>query len=259
MTGRRYWLAKLTNLGLVAAFLLLSAFAFGERPVILFLAGDSTMAEKQPDKRPETGWGEALQQYFTEAVKVDNRARNGRSTRTFISEGLWQAIVDSMKPGDYVFIQFGHNDESKDKTDRYTPPDDFRRNLARMVADARGKGATPVLMTPVRRRRFDKDGKLYDTHGEYPDLVKRVAAEEHVAMIDMHEESALVLTAFGPEPSRQLFLQLKPKENPNYPDGIEDNTHFSPGGAGVMAYVAVEAIKRAQLNLVKYLRPEMKH
>jgi lysophospholipase L1-like esterase len=157
-----------------------------------------------------------------------------------------------------VFIQFGHNDESKDKEDRYTPPDDFRANLTRMVADARAKGAIPVLMTPVRRRRFDKDGKLYDTHGEYPDLVKRVAADQHVVMIDMHEESALVLTAFGPEPSRRLFLQLEPKENPNYPDGIEDNTHFSPGGAGVMAYVAVEAIKRAPLDLVKYLRPEMR-
>jgi lysophospholipase L1-like esterase len=252
------WLAKLTNCLFVPGVLALAGFAVPARPVILFLAGDSTMAEKLPNKRPETGWGEALQQYFTDEVKVDNRAKNGRSTRTFISEGLWQAIVDSIKPGDYVFIQFGHNDESKDKEDRYTPPDDFRANLTRMVADARAKGATPVLMTPVRRRRFDKEGRLYDTHGEYPDLVKRVAADQHVVMIDMHEESALVLTAFGPEPSRQLFLQLEPKENPNYPDGIEDNTHFSPGGAGVMAYVAVEAIKRAPLDLVKYLRPEMR-
>jgi lysophospholipase L1-like esterase len=252
------WLAKLTNCLFVPCVLALAGFAVPARPVILFLAGDSTMAEKLPNKRPETGWGEALQQYFTDEVKVDNRAKNGRSTRTFISEGLWQAIVDSIKPGDYVFIQFGHNDESKDKEDRYTPPDDFRANLTRMVADARAKGAIPVLMTPVRRRRFDKEGRLYDTHGEYPDLVKRVAADQHVVMIDMHEESALVLTAFGPEPSRQLFLQLEPKENPNYPDGIEDNTHFSPGGAGVMAYVAVEAIKRAPLDLVKYLRPEMR-
>jgi lysophospholipase L1-like esterase len=238
--------------------LALAGFGFPARPVILFLAGDSTMAEKLPDKRPETGWGEALQQYFTDGLKVDNRARNGRSTRTFISEGLWQAIVDSIKPGDFVFIQFGHNDESKDNEDRYTPPDDFRRNLARMVADARQRGATPVLFTPVRRRRFDKDGKLYDTHGEYPDLVKRVAADQHVQLIDMHAESALVLTTFGPELSRELFLQLKPKENPNYPDGIEDNTHFSPAGAGVMAFIAVDAMKRARLDVVRYLRPEIR-
>ncbi len=250
----RNYLAKLTKSLLALAFVVVGAFLPPPRPVILFLAGDSTMAEKLAEKRPETGWGEALQQYFTEGVKVDNRARNGRSTRTFITEGLWQSITDSMRAGDFVLIQFGHNDESKDKTDRYTPPDDFRKNLTRMVADTRARGATPILLTPVRRRRFDKDGKLYDTHGEYPDLVKRVAADEHVALIDMHAESALVLEAFGPEPSRQLFLQLKPKENANYPDGIEDNTHFSPGGAGVMAFIAVEAMKRAKLDVVKYLR-----
>src|SRR6185436_18522843 len=111
-----------------------------------------------------------------------------------------QAIVDSIKPGDYVFIQFGHNDQSKDRPDRYTPPDDYRANLTRMITDAKQKGGVPVLMTPVRRRRFDKDGKLYDTAGEYPGLVKRVAAEQNVALIDMHEESALVLSTFGAEP-----------------------------------------------------------
>ena len=240
----------------IALCALVLALAYPARPITVYLAGDSTMAEKQPDKRPETGWGEALQQYFTDEVRIDNRARNGRSTRTFISEGLWQAIVDSLAPGDYVFIQFGHNDESQDKSDRYTPPEDFRRNLVRFVSDARAKGATPVLFTPVRRRRFDKDGKLYDTHGEYPDIVRRVATSERVALIDMHGESGRVLTAFGAEPSRQLFLQLKPKENPNYPAGIEDNTHFSPGGAGVMAYVAVEAMRQAHLDLVRYLRSE---
>src|SRR6185436_4636071 len=151
------------------------------------------MAQKLPTKRPETGWGEALQQYFRDdKVKVENHAQNGRSTRTFISEGRWQAIVDKLRKGDYVLIQFGHNDESKDKVDRYTPPEDYRRNLINFIKDVRAKRATPILLTPVMRRRFDKDGKFYDTHGEYPDIVRQVAAEQKVDLIDMHRLSQKV-------------------------------------------------------------------
>src|SRR5215510_10308263 len=100
-----------------------------QQPVTIHLAGDSTMAEKLPEKRPETGWGECLQSFFDEKqVLVKNYAKNGRSTRTFISEGLWATLLEQVKAGDYVLIQFGHNDESKEKVDRYTPPDDFRKN-----------------------------------------------------------------------------------------------------------------------------------
>src|SRR5918911_1653018 len=162
--------------------LLLGATAFGKEPITVYLAGDSTMAEKQPDKRPETGWGEMLQKHFDEnKVKIENHAQNGRSTKSFIAEGRWQAIVDKLKPGDYVFIQFGHNDESKDKGERYTPPDEFRKNLIRFVADVRAKKSIPVLLTPIMRRRFDKQGNFHDTHGEYPDIVRSVAAKERVA------------------------------------------------------------------------------
>ena len=112
------------------------------RPVTIFIAGDSTAAIKLPEKRPETGWGEMLPQHFDEKkVLVDDRAQNGRSTKTFISEGRWQAILDAMQPGDFVFVQFGHNDESKDKGERYTPPDDFRKNLTRFVEDVRVRRA----------------------------------------------------------------------------------------------------------------------
>src|ERR1043165_1614292 len=132
--------------------------------VTVFLAGDSTCAIKQPDKRPETGWGEMLRKYFKDVtVKIDNRALNGRSTKSFIAEGHWQRLVDDLKKGDYVFIQFGHNDESKSKGDRYATPDEFHSNLARFVSDVRGKGGNPVLLTPVSRRSFDKYGKFYDT------------------------------------------------------------------------------------------------
>ncbi|MFL6227394.1 MAG: rhamnogalacturonan acetylesterase [Pyrinomonadaceae bacterium] len=243
-------------IGTLFLFTALGATAFGKEPITVYLAGDSTMAHKLAEKRPETGWGEALPQFFDERkVVFENDAQNGRSTRTFIGENRWQAIVDKLKPGDYVLIQFGHNDESKDKVDRYTPPEDYRRNLSRFVADVRAKRATPILLTPVMRRRFNAQGALQDTHGEYPDIVRAVAAEQKVALIDMHRKSARALTEYGAEGARKLFLQLKPGENANYPQGIEDNTHFSPLGAGVMANLFVEGLREQKLALAKFLKP----
>ena len=222
--------------------------------VTVFLAGDSTCAIKQPDKRPETGWGEMLGKYFKDGtVRVDNRALNGRSTKSFIAEGHWQKILDDLKNGDYVFIQLGHNDESKSKGDRYTPPEDFQSNLIRFVAEVRSKGGNPVLLTPVMRRSF-KDGKFYDTHGEYPDLVRAVAKEQKVPLIDMHRMTESLLVKLGPDDSRRLFLQLKPGENMNYPNGVEDNTHFNPAGADEMARLVVEGIRESKIRLRKYLK-----
>ena len=237
------------------ALLLFAPAATADEPVTVFIAGDSTAANKAENKRPETGWGEQLQKHFDEKkVRIDNHAANGRSTKSFIAEGRWQALLDKVRAGDYVLIQFGHNDESKDKGDRYTPPDDFRANLTRFVAEVRAKKATPVLLTPVMRRRFDKDGKFYDTHGEYPDITRRVAAEQHVALIDMHRMSEKVLVREGPEESRKLFLQLKAGENPNYPEGVEDNTHFSPLGADIMAALAADGFREQRLGLAKFLK-----
>src|SRR5215510_7530914 len=224
--------------------LLSSAAGSAEQPITVYLAGDSTMAEKLPEKRPETGWGEALQQFFKPGkVRIENHARNGRSTRTFIEEKLWHGIIDKLTKGDFVFIEFGHNDAAKDRTDRYTPPEEYRRNLIRFVTEVREKQANPVLLTPVMRRRFDKDGKFHDSHGEYPDIVRAVAAENKVALIDMHRKSEAVLLKYGPVESTKLFLHVKAGENPNYPNGVEDNTHFSPLGADEMAKLAVEGIR----------------
>jgi lysophospholipase L1-like esterase len=195
-----------------------------------------------------------LQQYFDPAkVRIDNRALNGRSTKSFIAEGRWQAIVDQIKKGDYVFVQFGHNDESKDKGERYTPPDAYRANLIRFISDVRAKEGNVVLLTPVMRRKFDKDGNFVDTHGEYPDIVRSVAKEYKAPLIDMHRKSEAVIKSYGVEGSRALFLQLKPGENPNYPKGVEDNTHFRPAGAEEMAKIAVEGIRENRLKLRKYL------
>jgi len=223
--------------------------------ITIHLAGDSTMADKLADKRPETGWGERFQQFFREdRVRVANYAQNGRSTKSFIGEGRWDALLSEVKAGDYVFIEFGHNDESKDKGERYTPPEDFKGNLRRFVTDVRAKKATPVLMTPVMRRRFDEAGAVQDTHGEYPDLVRAVAAETGAALIDMHRATAKVLAERGLAGSKELFLQLSPGENPNYPKGVEDNTHSSPLGASLNARLAADGIRELKLGLAEFLR-----
>lgn len=202
------------------------------RSITIHLAGDSTMAEKLPEKRPETGWGEHLAaQFRAGTVSIDNQARNGRSTRSFIEEGRWQALLATVQAGDVVLIQFGHNDQSVEKTDRYTPPADYTRNLAGFVADVRTRQATPVLLTPVARRRFDENGLLQPSHGEYPDLVRALAAREKVVLIDMERRSSALLQETGAEPSKKLFLWLAPGAEANYLEGKEDNTHFSPIGA----------------------------
>ena len=225
------------------------------RVVTVFLAGDSTCADKLPEKRPETGWGEMLGKHFKDGkVRVENRAMNGRSTKTFISEGRWQKIVNEVKKGDWVFVQFGHNDSSKDKGERYTPPDAYRANLIKFIDEVRSKDGNIVLMTPVMRRRFDKDGNCVDSHGEYPDIVRAVAEEKKVPLIDMHRKTEALIKRLGVEGSRSLFLQLKPDENANYPKGIEDNTHFNPKGADEVATLAVEGISESKLKLRKYLK-----
>lgn len=243
---------------LITIFLLVffSVFVSAQKsPIVVYLAGDSTIAEKKSDKRPETGWGEYLQSQLDDTkVKVENHAQNGRSTKSFIAEGRWQKIVDSLKKGDYVFIEFGHNDEKLDKPNVGAAANsEYRENLIRFVKDVRAKNAFPVLLTPVMRRRFDANGKFFDTHGEYPDAVRKVAQELKVPLIDMHRKSETVLVKFGAEESKKLFLQLRPKAHPNYPEGVEDNTHFSAFGAEQMARQAADGILETKIGLAKYL------
>jgi len=237
-------------LGVLLATVL--AIAFRAPPVTVWLAGDSTMAQKQPDKRPETGWGEALQPCFDSSeVRIANRAVNGRSTRSFVAEGRWKAIVDSLHAGDYVFIQFGHNDE-KVGTNNYSSPDDYRRNLVQFVDEVRAKKGQPVLFTPVVRRKFDGT-QLVPTHGAYPDAARAAARERDVPLVDMERSSAALVQQLGPDFSRALWLHLDAGMNPNYPNGVHDDTHFNPLGARKMAGLAIESIRAAKLGLASQL------
>jgi lysophospholipase L1-like esterase len=230
--------------------LLLTAFtAPGPRhKTKLFMVGDSTMANKIGQVFPETGWGMPLVTFFdTAAVVIDNRAQNGRSTRTFLAENRWQPIVDALQPGDYVFIQFGHNDEAENYPDRYTSPEDYRKSLSKFVTETRGKKGNPVLLTPITRLKFDKSGHITETHVAYSKVTTEVAAQYKVPLIDLDKMSRDLVQQFGPENAKLLYLQLEPGDHPNYPYGRHDNTHFSELGARKMAQLAVSQVVAQKL------------
>ncbi|MBI5475335.1 MAG: rhamnogalacturonan acetylesterase [Ignavibacteriales bacterium] len=224
-----------------------------KKPTI-FLIGDSTMADKPTEDNPERGWGQMFPEFFDGSVRIENHAKNGRSTRSFLFENRWKPITDRLIAGDYVFIQFGHNDQSKEKTDRYTPPEDFKKNLIKFVEETKNKQAQPILCTPIMRRRFDENGKFYDVHGVYPDIVREVAKEYNVPLIDMHRKSEKVIVEAGEEGSKKIFLWIKPGEYKSLPEGKEDNTHFSESGAKVMAELAVAGIKELKLGIADHLK-----
>jgi lysophospholipase L1-like esterase len=228
----------------------LLSFAVAEKKKIkIFLAGDSTIAIKDTKAFPETGWGMPFVQFWDSTVTVVNKAKNGRSTKTFLSEGLWKSIMDEAKEGDYVIIQFGHNDESVEKKERYSTPDTFKMNLARFIKETREKKAIPILFTPVSRRKFDKDGNAVETHKEYSALTREVAKEQSVLFIDLDEKSRALYQQFGPENSKLLFLQLQPGEHPNYPEGKNDNTHFNELGARLIAQIVLKELKGLNIEL----------
>ena len=237
-----FQMGKLT-LKIFACFILLSFTMQDKKKITIWMAGDSTMSIKEVKAYPETGWGMPFVHFFDSTVHVKNIAKNGRSTKTFISENLWKKIADGMKEGDYVFIQFGHNDESKSKAERYTTPDEYKSNLLRFINETRAAKSIPVLFTPVSRRKFNKEGKALETHAEYSSLVREVADSEKIILIDLDKLSLDLYQKLGEEQSKLLFLQLSPGEHPNYPDGKTDNTHFNELGARLIAQLVLAEIK----------------
>jgi pectinesterase len=237
---------------LLALLPLLSFWIIRKETIKVYLIGDSTMADKEEKAYPETGWGMPFAHYFNETVVVDNRAKNGRSTKSFIAEKRWQDVESALKEGDWVLIQFGHNDEVPSKA-TYTPEADFKANLVRFVTESKNKKAIPVLITPVARRKFDTAGKIQETHEVYAGIVRKVAAEQHVSLIDLDKESQELLQRSGPETSKLLFNYLEPGQNPHYPEGRQDDTHFSELGARRMAELVLHDIKEQHLELADYI------
>ncbi len=237
--------------------LFIVAITFGcktaDKPFTIYTIGDSTMADKKTEVYPETGWCQGLGEYFDEFVKVDNHAVNGRSSKNFIDEGRWQAVFDSLKPGDFVFIQFGHNDQKDYDSTRYTTPfGTYSENLERFVSETREKGATPVLFTSIVRRKFGEDGKLVDTHGEYLLAVKSVAKEMNVPLIDLQKLTENWVNSIGDEPSKKMYLWTEPDDK--FPEGRKDDTHLSADGAKKVAQLALDECKKQNIPFTKHLK-----
>lgn len=211
----------------------------------LYICGDSTAANYSPEQAPLTGWGQLLED-FLPGVRVENRAMPGRSTKSFLSEGRLQRIETEIQPGDLLLIQFTHNDMS-DLVWRHTDPwTSFKNNLEIFIDTALQYGARPVLLTPICRRLFE-NGALRDSHGDYPRVIRLLAAQRNLPLMDLYEESRTYLNALGEEESRALFMHLRPGEYPAYPEGLEDNTHFRRAGAETWAGIAAKLLKNLGL------------
>lgn len=252
-------------------------FASSNKQTTVFIVGDSTAANKShPETNPERGWGMALQGFFDSKIRVDNHALNGRSSKSFIGEGHWAKVLDLIKPGDYVIIQFGHNDEKK-KADRYTEPGTtFDATLARYVTETRKKGGIPVLMNSVVRRNFFRksdngiddeslrntvytDEKinsdtLIDTHGAYLLSPRNVAKKMNVPFVDANKITHDYEQSLGIIGSRKLHMWFKPGEVASIPKGRQDNTHYNIYGAHVVANALADALAEQVPALKKHVR-----
>jgi len=248
-----------------------------DKTTTIFIIGDSTAANKDiSNGKQERGWGMALQCFFDDNIRVDNHAVNGRSSLSFINEGRWDKVLQLMKPGDYVIIQFGHNDE-KPKADRHTDPGStFDYNLAKFVRETREHGGIPVLMNCVVRRNFfvtapenDDDEKLrtttfkdgvkmvegdslIDTHGLYRVAPRDVARRMNVHFVDANQITHDLEQGLGTEASKKLHMWFKPGEEPSVPDGRQDNTHYNVYGAHVVARLLADALCEEIPVLRKY-------
>ena len=241
---------------ILIGLLFLSLNLLAQENPTLYLIGDSTMANKKnPDENPEHGWGQMLPELMKAEIKIENHAMNGRSSKSFIGQGRWQTVYEKLKPGDFVIIQFGHNDQKIKSPDRFTNPfTEYRHNLEKYVKETREKGATPILMSSIVRRNFNEHGTLVDTHGEYPLVVRMVAKDLDVPFIDMQWLTEQLEVKFGAEESADLHLHFEPGEVAYYPDGKNDNTHLSEQGATLVASLALQEIAKKDLPLKKYIK-----
>lgn len=222
------------------------------KKITVFTIGDSTMANKKAEVAPETGWCMVFSSFVDDSVEVKNRAMNGRSSKSFIAEGRWNSVLDSLTEGDYVFIQFGHNDEKFKDTTRFTDPfTSYAENLERFIRETREKGATPILFTPIVRRKFE-NGFLTDTHGDYPVAVRQLAAEWDVPLIDLQFLTEGAVTALGDETSKKIYLWTEPTAK--FPEGRKDDTHLKTEGAMMVARLAAQRLVLLNNSLARHIR-----
>ena len=217
----------------------------------IYLVGDSTMCLYDESRFPQEGWGMPFANFFDDTVEIENHAKGGRSTKSFLDENRWQPIVDSLKTGDYVLIQFGHNDSanSKDHPNRYASPEDYKKYMGKYINETRAKGATIILITPVTQRKYDSNGELIKSHKEYCDAVIELGTEYNVPVIDLNTKSHELVKQMGPEFSRNLYMIFEPNELPRFPKGFNDTTHFCEFGARKMAEIVIRELQSLNLDL----------
>ncbi|MGW4049979.1 rhamnogalacturonan acetylesterase [Streptomyces sp. NPDC004779] len=209
------------------------------RPRTLFVAGDSTAAQKYADAAPETGWGMALPFFLHWGIAVANHAVNGRSTKSFLDEGRLDAVTAALCPGDVLLVQFGHNDAKTTDPTRYTDPwGSYQANLRVFVEAARSRGARPVIATSVERRRFDAAGTAQRSLGDYPAAARAVAAASGVPLLDIEALSLALWQRLGPEATKTYF---------NWTATEQDNTHFNPPGAIEVARLVARELLRTRV------------
>ncbi|MBR1808133.1 MAG: rhamnogalacturonan acetylesterase [Paludibacteraceae bacterium] len=240
--------------------LMLSALMFActeQKPLTIYMVGDSTMADRYDTiETPERGWGQVFPTYLNEKVIVKNHAKNGRSTKSYLAEGRWEKVMETLGRGDVVIIQFGHNDAKESDSTRFCPPDKYAENLLFMIRQAKAVGALPILCTPIARRHY-KNNELQYVHGDYPVAMKGVAERENVPLVDMTTLTMEWLAPLGDEGSQPYFVYImKPGEFSKYPDGKTDNTHLRLAGALKVAQLFAQAVKEDKVSpLNKYVEP----
>lgn len=231
----------------------------GEKPVV-YLASDSTVQTYDPYWQPQAGWGQMIDRYFTDDVRIDNRAIGGRSSRSFVFEGRLDEILRAIRPGDYLLVQFGHNDATISRPERYTSPEDFKIYLKSYVLGARQRGATPILITPVGRRDFNEtSGKFNVSFPEYVASMKEVANELDVKLVDLSALSIAYYDSIGPEATRSVFLHVDPGVYQAFPNGAVDNTHFQEYGAIQIAKLVAGGIEQLGLSPLSHAVKETEH
>jgi lysophospholipase L1-like esterase len=222
----------------------------GNIPTV-YIAGDSTVVDQTTE--PWAAWGQMLPAFFGTRISVANEAESGETIRSFVTEHRLAKIMSTIRPGDYLMIQFGHNDQKPGKG--YVPAaTDFTTYLMQYIAEARSHGATPILVTPVNRRNFDSGGKIVQTLGDYPETVREVAEHEKVPLIDLNALSKKLFEAMGEEGTLHAFVHYPANTFPSQPTELADNTHFNSYGAYELARVIVQSIRDQKLQLTRYLR-----